>query len=64
LGIDNNISERTLKEFVIGRKNRTFLGSPEVAKYSAMIMSVLSSVRRYGLNEQEDLGGLLDRLSD
>ena len=40
LSIDNNISERTLREFVIGRKNWLFFGSPEAAKNSANIMSV------------------------
>ena len=53
LEIDNNISERTLKEFVLGRKNYLFFGSPDAAKYSAIIMSMLSSARRHGLNEWE-----------
>jgi len=64
LEIDNNISERTIKEFVIGRKNWMFFGSPEAAKYSAIIMSVLSSARRHGLNEWEYLTDVLYRLSD
>jgi len=64
LQIDNNISERTLKEFVIGRKNWMFFGSPEAARYSAIIMSVLSSARRHGLNEWEYLVDVLYRLSD
>lgn len=64
LAIDNNISERTLREFVIGRKNWLFFGSPEAAKYSANIMSVLSSARRHGLNEWEYLVDVLYRLSD
>ena len=64
LNIDNNISERTLREFVIGRKNWLFFGSPESAKKSAIIMSVLSSARRHGLNEWEYLVDVLYRLSD
>jgi hypothetical protein len=64
LNIDNNISERTLREFVIGRKNWLFFGSPEAAKKSAIIMSVLSSARRHGLNEWEYLVDVLYRLSD
>jgi len=64
LNIDNNISERTLREYVVGRKNWLFFGSPESAKKSAMVMSVLSSARRHGLNEWEYLVDVLYRLSD
>lgn len=64
LNIDNNISERTLREFVIGRKNWMFFGSPEAAKKSAILMTVLSSARRHGLNEWEYLVDVLYRLSD
>ena len=64
LEIDNNISERTLKEFVLGRKNYLFFGSPDAARYSAIIMSILSSARRHGLNEWEYLTDVLNRLAD
>jgi len=64
LSIDNNISERTIKEFVLSRKNWLFFGSPESAKYSANIMSLLSSARRHGLNEWEYLVDVLNRLAD
>jgi hypothetical protein len=64
LAIDNNVSERTLREFVVGRKNWLFFGSPEAAKWSAIVMSVLSSARRHGLNEWEYLVDVLYRLSD
>jgi len=62
--IDNNVSERTLREFVVGRKNWLFFGSPEAASKSAIVMSVLSSARRHGLNEWEYLVDVLYRLSD
>ena len=64
LAIDNNVSERTLREFVIGRKNWLFFGSPEAAKWSAIVMTVLSSARRHGLNEWEYLVDVLYRWSD
>jgi len=64
LTIDNNVSERTLREFVIGRKNWLFFGSPESARLSAIVMSVLSSARRHGLNEWDYLVDVLYRLSD
>ena len=62
--IDNNVSERTLREFVIGRKNWLFFGSPKAASNSAIVMTVLSSARRQGLNEWEYLNDVLYRLSD
>jgi len=64
LNIDNNVSERTLREYVIGRKNWLFFGSPEAGKKSAVIMSILSSARRHGLNEYDYLVDVLYRLSD
>jgi hypothetical protein len=64
LAIDNNVSERTLREFVIGRKNWLFFGSPEAARRSAIVMSVLSSARRHGLNEWDYLVDVLYRLDD
>ena len=64
LAIDNNVSERRLREFVIGRKNWLFFGSPEAARRSAIVMTVLSSARRHGLNEWEYLVDVLYRLSD
>ncbi|GHT40262.1 hypothetical protein FACS189443_0340 [Planctomycetales bacterium] len=64
LNIDNNVSERTLRAFVVGRKNWLFFGSEQAAKNSAVVMSVLSSARRHGLNEWEYLVDILYRLSD
>jgi transposase/uncharacterized coiled-coil protein SlyX len=64
LNIDNNISERTLRGFVLGRKNWLFFGSPEAGRKSAIIMTILSSARRHGLNEWEYLVDVLYRLSD
>ena len=62
--IDNNVSERALREYVIGRKNWLFFGSPEAGKKSAVVMSVLSSARRHKLNEYDYLVDVLYRLSD
>jgi hypothetical protein len=64
LNIDNNVSERALRAFVLGRKNWLFFGSPEAGRKSAILMSVLSSARRHGLNEWEYLVDVLYRLSD
>ena len=64
LSIDNNVSERTLRGYVIGRKNWLFSGSAQAAKYSSVILTLLSSASRHGLNEYEYLVDVLYRLSD
>jgi transposase len=64
LNIDNNVAERALRSFVLGRKNWLFFGSPEAGRKSAILMTVLSSARRHGLNEFEYLVDVLYRLSD
>jgi len=48
----------------VGRKNWLFFGSPESARLSAVVMTVLSSARRHGLNEWDYLVDVLYRLSD
>ncbi|WP_172137192.1 IS66 family transposase, partial [Adlercreutzia sp. ZJ473] len=40
LGLDNNIAERAVKSFVIGRKNWLFSGTPRGANASAAIYSI------------------------
>jgi hypothetical protein len=64
LNIDNNVSERALRAFVIGRKNWLFFGSPEAAKWSAVMMSILASARRHGLDDWEYLVDVIYRLDD
>ncbi|MCL2304566.1 MAG: transposase [Planctomycetaceae bacterium] len=64
LNIDNNVAERALRSFVLGRKNWLFFGSPEAGRKSAILMTVLSSARRHGLNEFDYLVDVLYRLSD
>jgi hypothetical protein len=64
LNIDNNVSERALRAFVIGRKNWLFFGSPEAAKWSAVLMSILASAKRHGLDEWEYLVDVIYRLDD
>jgi hypothetical protein len=44
--------------------NYLFFGSPDAAKYSANIMSILSSARRHGLDEWAYLTDVLNRLAD
>jgi hypothetical protein len=45
LELDNNRSERSIKPFVIGRKNWLFANTPRGAKASAAIYSVIDGKR-------------------
>ena len=53
--IDNNLAERTVKPFVIGRKNWLFSISPKGAQASAIIYSVMNTAHANGLDVKEYL---------
>lgn len=50
LEIDNNRSERSIKPFVIGRKNWLFSNTPKGAKASAITYSIVETAKENGLN--------------
>ena len=50
LVLSNNLAERALKSLVMGRKNCLFSQSFEGSKSSAVIMSLLETAKRHGLN--------------
>jgi len=50
LEIDNNRAERSIKPFVIGRKNWLFANTPKGAKASAVIYSIVETAKENGLN--------------
>ena len=50
LEIDNNRSERTIRPFVTGRKNWLFANTPNGAKASATIYSIVETAKENGLN--------------
>lgn len=62
LEIDNNRSERTMKPFVIGRKNWLFANTPRRAKASAVIYSVIETAKENGLNPFQYLKYLFEQL--
>jgi transposase len=49
LELDNNRSERSIKPFVIGRKNWLFSNTPKGAKASATIYSIIETAKESGL---------------
>jgi len=62
LEIDNNISERAIKPFVIGRKNWLFSNTPKGARASATIYSIVETAKENGLNPFEYLKYLFEKL--
>lgn len=58
--IDNNLAERTVKPFVIGRKNWLFAKSVKGADASAMIYSVINTAEANGINPKDYMTGLFN----
>lgn len=62
LELDNNRSERSIKPFVIGRKNWLFSNSSKGANASATIYSIVETAKENGLNPFEYLKLVFERL--
>ena len=55
LEISNNRAERSIKPFVIGRKNWLFANTPRGAKASAILFSIVETAKENNLNPYEYL---------
>ena len=55
LEICNNRAERSIKPFVIGRKNWLFANTPRGARASAIMFSIIETAKENGLNPYEYL---------
>ncbi len=62
LELDNNRSERSIKPFVIGRKNWLFANTPRGARASAIIYSIVETAKENGLNPFQYLCYLFEKL--
>ena len=62
LELDNNRSERSIKPFVIGRKNWLFANTARGASASATIYSIVETAKENGLNPFSYLQYLFERL--
>ena len=60
--IDNNISERAMKNLVIGRKNWLFLGNKDSGKSTMILLSIIQTARKAGVNLQDYLEDVLRRI--
>ena len=50
LELSNNLAERSIKPFVIGRKNLLFANTPRGAQGSAVIYSMIETAKASGLD--------------
>ena len=62
LELSNNRAERSVKPFVIGRKNWLFATSPEGAKVSSIIYSIIETAKENGLRPFQYMQYLLETL--
>ncbi len=62
LELDNNRSKRSIKPFVIGRKNWLFANTPRGARASAIVYSVMETAKENGLNTFRYLIHLFEKL--
>jgi transposase len=60
--LDNNRAERSIKPFVIGRKNWLFCNTPKGARASAVIFSIIETAKENGLNPYAYLNYLFEKL--
>jgi hypothetical protein len=57
-----NLAERSIRPFVIGRKNFLFCNTPRGAKASAVVYSIIETAKENGLNPYAYLTYLFERL--
>jgi len=62
LEISNNRAERSIKPFVIGRKNWLFANTVKGARTSAIIYSIVETAKENGLNPFDYLKFILERI--
>jgi transposase len=60
--IDNNRTERTLRDQAVGRRNWLFLGSDNGGKTAAVLYSVVASAKRHHLDIQAYLTDVMQQL--
>jgi transposase len=63
LSIDNNVSERRLRDQAIGRKNWMFLGSNEAGSRAAVLCTIIAGAKRHRLEPWAYLRDVILRIS-
>lgn len=63
IDLDNNASERAIKDFVLMRKNSLFVGSDDAGKAAVIHLSLVASAKRAGINPVAYLTDVLTRIN-
>ena len=63
LTIDNNVSERRLRDQAIGRKNWMFLGSDKAGSRAAVLCTIIAGAKRHRLEPWAYLHDVILQLS-
>ena len=61
--IDSNLVENDVRPSAVGKRRWLFIGHPDAGWRSAVIYTIIQSCRRYGINPQEYLTDVLQRLT-
>ena len=62
MGLEHYLAERSIKQFVIGRKNWLFSCSPKGAETSAVIYSIIETAKENYLKPYEYLKYILESM--
>ena len=62
MGLEHSLAERSIKQFVIGRKNWLFSCSPKGAEISAVIYSIIERAKENHLKPYEYLKYILENM--
>ena len=60
--IDSNLVDNDVRPSAVGKRRWLFIGYPNAGWRSAVIYTLIQSCRRYGINPQEYLTDVLQRL--
>jgi transposase len=60
--IDSNLVENDVRPSAVGKKRWLFIGHPDAGWRTAVIYTIIQNCRRYGINPQEYLTDVLQRL--
>jgi len=63
LSIDNNASERALRNVVLGRKNWLVAGSRRGGRWAAIAYTLIESAKRCGANVWEYMRDVIERIA-
>ncbi|MCD7877610.1 MAG: transposase domain-containing protein, partial [Cloacibacillus porcorum] len=62
MGLEHSLAERSIKQFVIGRKNWLFSSSPKGAEISAVIYSIIERAKENHFKPYEYLKYILENM--